>query len=123
MTGERVTVTVDEGHLEQVREVAEALSRRGMRVESVLEGLGMVTGEADDPAALREVEGVQSVDAQLRHDIGPPGAEIQDVAPRPPHRGRTDEPHDDPVADESRPDEATEERGRFRLPPPEDDLR
>jgi hypothetical protein len=92
MVGERVTVTVDEAYLARVPEVAEGLRRRGMRVESVLEGLGIVTGEADDPASLRSVDGVQSVDAQLRHDIGPPGAEVQRApadAPEAPraHRG------------------------------------
>lgn len=94
MVGERVTVTVDEAHLTRVREVAEGLRRRGMRVESVLEGLGIVTGEADDPASLRAVDGVQSVDAELRHDIGPPGAEVQRAPAAAPgtrgaHRGGT----------------------------------
>lgn len=131
MAGERVTVTVDDGHLAQVREVAEALRRRGMRVESVLEGLGMVTGEADDPGSLREVEGVQSVDAQMRHDIGPPGANIQDLPP-PRHHGRTVEPHDasHPGAEEPHPctgdppgdDTGRVERGRIQLPPPQDDV-
>lgn len=79
MTAERVTVTVDEDHLDVVQQVAEELRRRGMRVESVLEVLGMVTGETDDLTALRTVEGVRSVDAQMRHDVGPPGSHLQSV--------------------------------------------
>lgn len=77
MTGARVSVTIDEDHLDTVQQVAEELRARGLRIESVLEVLGIVTGEVEDPAVLRGVEGVRSVDTELRHDIGPPGAHVQ----------------------------------------------
>lgn len=77
MAGARVTVTVDEGHLARVHEIVAELRRRGMEVESVLEGLGMVTGTTEDPALLVDVDGVWSVDEDQSYQIGPPGAGIQ----------------------------------------------
>lgn len=73
----RVSVTVDEEHLDSLPRVVEALRERGMRVDAVLEGLGMVTGSAPDTAALRQVEGVSAVDAGLEHQLPPPDDDVQ----------------------------------------------
>ena len=73
----QVSITVDEEHLGSLDQVVQALQERGMHVDSVLEGLGMVTGSTPDPAALREVEGVSGVDAELEFRIPPPEDEIQ----------------------------------------------
>jgi hypothetical protein len=73
----QVSITVDEEHLGSLDQVVQALRERGMHVDSVLEGLGMVTGSTPDPAALREVEGVSGVDAELEFRIPPPEDEIQ----------------------------------------------
>jgi hypothetical protein len=73
----RVSVTVDDAHLSSLDDVVGALRERGMHVETVLEGLGMVTGSAPDAAALRQVEGVSGVDVELEHRIAPPEDEIQ----------------------------------------------
>jgi hypothetical protein len=73
----RVSVTVDDAHLSSLDDVVGALRERGMHVETVLEGLGMVTGSARDAAALRQVEGVSGVDVELEHRIAPPEDEIQ----------------------------------------------
>lgn len=75
--GTRVSVTVDEEHAASIHEVVQALRERGMQVDAVLQGLGMVTGTAPDAASLREVEGVSAVDAQLEHRLPPPEGEIQ----------------------------------------------
>lgn len=77
MDERRVTVTLDEAHLGGTQEVAEELQRRGLEVESVLESVGMITGKASDPAALREVDGVASVDEDLEYQIPAPDEEIQ----------------------------------------------
>jgi hypothetical protein len=72
-----VSITVDEEHLASLDLVVEALRDHGMHVDAVLESLGMVTGSTSDPAALREVEGVSGVDAELEHQLPPPEDEIQ----------------------------------------------
>jgi hypothetical protein len=77
VTGARVSVTVDEQHLASLAEVVEALRGRGMQVDAVLEGLGMVTGSAPDAEVLWQVEGVSAVDAELEHQLPPPDADIQ----------------------------------------------
>lgn len=73
----RITVTVAEDHRTGLARVSKQLQEHGMEVEQVLESLGMVTGTASDPAALRGVEGVQSVDEELEFHIPGPDEEIQ----------------------------------------------
>lgn len=74
----RVSITVDEEHRATLHQVVEALRERGMQVEAVLEGLGMVTGSAPDAETLRQVEGVSAVDAGgMEHHVPPPGDELQ----------------------------------------------
>lgn len=73
----RLSVTVDDEHAGSILQVVEALRGRGMEVEAVLEGLGMVTGSAPDAAALLEVQGVSAVDAEVEHRLPLPDEEIQ----------------------------------------------
>lgn len=73
----RVTVTVDEEHLDSLGGVVEGLRQRGLEVDTVLEGLGMVTGRTSDVDALREVEGVSTVDAELGYQLPPPDEDVQ----------------------------------------------
>jgi hypothetical protein len=72
-----VSVTVDDEH--PIEEVAAGLRARGMAVEQVLEGIGVITGSAPDDVRndLVSVEGVASVDEQLTHQLPPPDAEVQ----------------------------------------------
>ncbi len=74
-----ITVTVDDDHVPVIDGVVEALRARGMRVDQVLAGLGMVTGSAPVAAqvSLAEVTGVASVDEQLRTQLAPPDSSVQ----------------------------------------------
>lgn len=72
-----VTVTVDENHRAEVASISEQLQQRGLQVDSVLEGLGMVTGTTDDPDVLRGVHGVESVNEGLEFQLPDPDEEIQ----------------------------------------------
>jgi len=56
--------------------VADALARAGLRDGQVLEAAGIVTGSADDPEALRGVDGVEAVEAARSIQIPPPDAPI-----------------------------------------------
>jgi hypothetical protein len=75
----RLSVTVDDGHLPAIDEVAAALRARGMHVEQVLDGIGIITGSAPDDrrSALAGVEGVASVDQELAHQLPPPDSPVQ----------------------------------------------
>ncbi len=74
-----LSVTVDDEHVPAIDEVADALRARGMQVEQVLDGLGIITGSApaDSRPALTGVEGVVSVDEQLTHRLPPPDSPVQ----------------------------------------------
>jgi hypothetical protein len=74
-----VSVTVGDDHLEALEGVVQNLRARGMSVQQVLGSLGIVTGSAPDDAldALRGVEGVTSVDAQLTYQVPPPDSPVQ----------------------------------------------
>jgi hypothetical protein len=75
----QLSVTVDDGHLPAINEIAQALRAQGMRVEQVLDGLGIITGSApaDSRPALTGVEGVVSVDEALTHQLPPPDSAVQ----------------------------------------------
>jgi hypothetical protein len=75
----RFSVTVDDGHLARMDAVARALSASGMQVERVLGTLGLITGRApvDARPTLLSVDGVTSVDEQLRVRLPPPDAPVQ----------------------------------------------
>ncbi len=75
----RVSVTVDDGHRADLDAVARALRASGMQVDRVLGTLGLITGQApaDARPSLLAVEGVSSVDLQLRFQLPPPDAPVQ----------------------------------------------
>ncbi|WP_116453660.1 ketohydroxyglutarate aldolase [Blastococcus litoris] len=75
----QVSVTVGDDHRDSLDGVVENLRASGLQVDQVLGTLGIVTGSAPDDAldALRGVEGVASVDAQLTHRLPPPDAPVQ----------------------------------------------
>lgn len=75
----QLSVTVDDQHLEAVEDVARALREQGMHVEHVADGLGVITGSAPASArsSLTGVDGVCSVDEQVRHQLPPPDSPVQ----------------------------------------------
>ncbi|MCZ2860448.1 hypothetical protein [Blastococcus sp. VKM Ac-2987] len=74
-----VSVTVDDRHLAALDGVVQGLRARGMRVDQVLDGLGIITGSVPSGTlgALTGVAGVLSVDEQLTHRLAPPDAPVQ----------------------------------------------
>lgn len=76
---ERITVTVGDDHLGHVGEVAEQLKAAGMKVESVLDTVGIITGSvaSERRAALGGLSGVTAVEDEHTFQIAPPDAEVQ----------------------------------------------
>ncbi|MGY2067883.1 hypothetical protein [Blastococcus sp. SYSU DS0619] len=74
-----VSITVDDGHLAALDGVVQGLRAHGMRVDQVLDGLGIITGSVPPGTlgALTGVAGVESVDEQLTHRLAPPDAPVQ----------------------------------------------
>ncbi len=76
----RIVVTVDTDHQDQIAAVGDALTAHGVVVEHVLEALGMITGTVPDATYVvlaAQVEGVASVEEELRYQIPPPDSPAQ----------------------------------------------
>lgn len=76
---ERVTVTVDDEHLDRIEDLADQLRAAGMQVHQVLRSVGIITGEVAGPArpAIARLPGVASVEDQRIFQLPPPDADIQ----------------------------------------------
>ena len=74
-----VVVSVDDDHLDDIEKVVTDLRRAGLRVDNVLDAVGMVTGTVTGGAveALESVPGVAEVELQRAQRVAPPEAEIQ----------------------------------------------
>lgn len=79
MAGEKVTVSVDDAHLELIDEVVGRLQAAGMLVEQVLRPIGVITGSVDSPVreTLGRLAGVAAVEPQRTFRLPPPGSEVQ----------------------------------------------
>lgn len=75
----RVSVTVDDEHVDRIDEVAAALRAAGLDVTDVLGATGVITGTvADDRRdALADLNGVESVAADVDYRLPPPDAPVQ----------------------------------------------
>jgi hypothetical protein len=74
-----VVVSVDDDHLDDIGKVVTDLRRAGLRVDDVLDAVGMVTGTVTGTAveALESVPGVAEVELQRVQRVAPPDAEVQ----------------------------------------------
>jgi hypothetical protein len=75
-----VTVLVEDDHLETMDDVVAALARAGLRVTETLASVGVVSGSVGDPGsidALRQVDGVASVEVSRAFQLPPPDEPIQ----------------------------------------------
>lgn len=75
----RVSVTVDDEHVDRIDEVAAALRAAGLDVTDVLGATGVITGTvADDRRdALADLNGVESVADDVDYRLPPPDAPVQ----------------------------------------------
>lgn len=75
----KVTISIDDAHLDQIDQVSEQLKTAGLEVEQTLATLGIVTGlvETEKMSALAEVTGVESVEVDQTVQLAPPGSEVQ----------------------------------------------
>ena len=74
-----VAVSIDDDHLDDLDKVVAELRRVGLRVDSVLDAVGVVTGTVAGTAveALESVPGVAEVELQRVHRISPPDGQVQ----------------------------------------------
>ena len=72
-----VTVLVADDHLEAIGDVAAALQEAGLRLHATMPATGVITGEAEDPAALAGVPGVSVVETARQLGVPPPDSPLQ----------------------------------------------
>jgi hypothetical protein len=75
----RVTVSVDDAHLDRIDHVAARLREAGMNVERSLATIGTITGSAPASklSAVRATEGVAGVEAEREVQLPPPDSPVQ----------------------------------------------
>jgi hypothetical protein len=79
MTVRRVSVSVDDDHVEHIGVVAEALRHQGMEIDQVMDSLGIISGSVPEETrpSLLGVEGVLSVDESRGFQLPPPDSPVQ----------------------------------------------
>jgi hypothetical protein len=75
----RVSVSVDNAHLEDIDRLAERLQSSGMNVEQTLSSIGVINGsiESESIDNLSQIEGVRQVEIQQGFQLPPPNSEVQ----------------------------------------------
>ena len=73
-----IAVVVKDSHLPRIKAVASQLRARGMKVDSVLDAIGQITGSYHQPLdTLRDVDGVSAVEEQPAMSVPPPDSKVQ----------------------------------------------
>jgi hypothetical protein len=72
-------ISVDDRHKDRLSEVVEHCEKLGLKVEQRLDAIGVVTGSIDSANvdAIRQIEGVSSVEPSREIRIAPPGSKLQ----------------------------------------------
>jgi hypothetical protein len=79
MASKKYSLSVADGHLDRMPEIAREAEAAGLRIESRLEAVGVLTGSAAPDAVerLRGIPGVEAVEEEREVRIAPPGSRIQ----------------------------------------------
>jgi hypothetical protein len=79
MSKVKLTVSVDDAHLDRFSEVVERVKKAGLKVDQKMANLGMVTGSIDSEKVglLRKVKGVAEIEEQRDIQIPPPESPVQ----------------------------------------------
>ena len=75
----KVTISLNDAHLEQIDQVTKQLQEAGLEVKQTLSTLGIITGtiETDKRSSLSEITGVESVEIDQTIQLAPPDSAVQ----------------------------------------------
>ncbi len=75
----KVSISVDDAHVDRISEVAQGLQSAGLEVEQVLPTVGMISGSIDSNQVnrLSQIQGVQYIEPEQSYQIAPPDSDIQ----------------------------------------------
>jgi hypothetical protein len=79
MSEVNLSVLVKDDYRERILEVVAALQADGMKVEQLMEQIGVIAGSIDSTklAGIERIEGVAAVELAQRYQLEPPTSEIQ----------------------------------------------
>ncbi len=79
MSEVNLSVLVNDDYSDRILEVVAALQAGGMKVEQLMEQIGVITGSIDSTkvAEIERIEGVSAVELAQRYQLKPPSSEIQ----------------------------------------------
>ncbi len=74
-----ITLTVDDDHVAQIHDVADAARAVGMHVSEVLDNIGIICGSAPASCrpALQDLDGVVDVETGRSYRAAPPDSDVQ----------------------------------------------
>ena len=75
----KVSVSVDDAHVNQILKVAEDLQLVGMDIEQTLPSVGIISGSiaSDQVNRLYQIEGVQHIEPEQDYQLAPPDSDVQ----------------------------------------------
>ncbi|MFB2893528.1 hypothetical protein ACE1CI_11505 [Aerosakkonemataceae cyanobacterium BLCC-F50] len=75
----KVSISVDDAHVDRISEVANSLQSAGLEVEQVLPTVGTIGGSIDSNQVnrLSQIEGVQHIEPEQSYQIAPPDSDVQ----------------------------------------------
>ena len=76
----QITVTVADSHVAQIDDLAHTLRDAGLKVDGVLDAIGVITGSLPAEQRLQSIgslPGVAAVEEQATFQIAPPDADVQ----------------------------------------------
>jgi hypothetical protein len=75
----KVSVSVDDAHVDRLTEVSMGLQSMGMDVEQILQSIGIISGSvsSDQVNSLYQIEGVQHIESERSYQLAPPDADVQ----------------------------------------------
>ncbi len=79
MSKVNLLISVEDNDRKQILEVVQALQTSGVKIEQVMEQIGVITGSIDSEQVERvsRVEGVAAVEVEQEFQLEPPESEIQ----------------------------------------------
>jgi len=74
-----VTIAIADNHLDHILEVAQHLREAGLKVEHIMDAVGVITGSCQtcELEKVAQVDGVASVEAEEQYQLAPPNSPIQ----------------------------------------------
>ncbi|MDJ0570552.1 MAG: hypothetical protein QNJ53_16115 [Pleurocapsa sp. MO_192.B19] len=79
MSQVKISVSVDDAHLPQIKQVSQQLQSSGMNVEQTLLTIGVVSGsiQSNKLNSLYQIEGVKNIESQQNYQLDPPNSDPQ----------------------------------------------